>query len=313
MESVGTMTGTGRTGGPKDRNRDWPLLGTLPSCLAGIALLAGCSTLPDWGDPSRWSAERSDALSQLSPETIAEAEADPESFPNLASVPDEAPRPLPRPQREQIAARLASDHAAAAHGGVRSNTIPEDVPPAADIKPQPVPEPTSPALHSSDASQPPDAPSDVAPSAQVAVSSLGMQQGGEIESGIVSAPKPATAATGGGQLIGVIYFGHDSSSLNAHDREVLVDIAAIRRERGGTLRVIGHASAITGPASQIDHSLANFETSQKRANVVAAELIRIGVPEDKVEAEARSDTQPVYSELMPTGEAANRRTEIFLE
>ncbi|MGH6946269.1 MAG: OmpA family protein [Kiloniellales bacterium] len=307
------MTGTGRTGDRKDRNRGRPSLRALPSCLAGLALLAGCSALPDWGDPSRWSAERSDALSQLSPETIAEAEADPESFPNLASVPDEAPRPLPRPQREQIAARLASDHAAAAHGGARSDAIPEDAPPAADIKPQPVPESTPPALYSSDASQPPDAPSDVTRSAQAVASSQGMQVDREIESGVVSAPKPATAAADGAQLIGVIYFGHGSSSLNAHDRDVLVDIAAIRRERGGTLRVIGHASAATGPVSEVDHSLANFETSQKRANVVAAELIRIGVPEGRVEAEARSDTQPVYHELMPTGEAANRRTEIFLE
>jgi len=59
--------------------------------------------------------------------------------------------------------------------------------------------------------------------------------------------------------------------------------------------------------------LANFETSLQRANAVTALLVRYGVARDKVAAEAKGDTQPVYHEFMPTGEAGNRRAEIFLE
>ena len=117
----------------------------------------------------------------------------------------------------------------------------------------------------------------------------------------------------GAQLVAVIYFGHSSSRLDGTDRAVLGDIAALHRQRGGTIRVVGHASAHTGVTDQIAHNLANFEMSLKRANAVAAALVALGVAKDSVRAEARGDSQPVYHEFMTTGQAGNRRAEIFLE
>ncbi len=94
---------------------------------------------------------------------------------------------------------------------------------------------------------------------------------------------------------------------------MLRDVVALRRQRGATIRVVGHASAQTAVTDQISHDLANFEMSLKRANSVAAELIALGAARDRVRAEARSDKQPVYHEFMSTGQAGNRRVEIFLE
>jgi outer membrane protein OmpA-like peptidoglycan-associated protein len=61
------------------------------------------------------------------------------------------------------------------------------------------------------------------------------------------------------------------------------------------------------------HLVVIFEKSQQRANSVAQELIRDGVPADKVLVEAVGDSQPVYYESMPKGEDGNRRAEIFLQ
>jgi outer membrane protein OmpA-like peptidoglycan-associated protein len=117
----------------------------------------------------------------------------------------------------------------------------------------------------------------------------------------------------GAQLVAVIYFGHSSSRLDGKDRAVLRDVVALRRQSGGTIRVLGHASAHTSVTDQIRHDLTNFEMSLKRANAVAAALVALGVARDRVWAEARSDKQPIYHEFMSTGQAGNRRVEIFLE
>jgi flagellar motor protein MotB len=101
--------------------------------------------------------------------------------------------------------------------------------------------------------------------------------------------------------------------LTENDRAVLRDVAMLQKQSGGTLRVIGHASARTGIVDSTQHRLANLETSLNRANAVVALLVRLGVVKNKIAAEAKADSQPVFHEFMPTGEAGNRRAEIFLE
>ena len=61
------------------------------------------------------------------------------------------------------------------------------------------------------------------------------------------------------------------------------------------------------------HATANQRVSQRRADAVARELTRQGLGGDSVIVVARSDTDPVYYEVMPSGEAGNRRTEVFLD
>jgi len=60
------------------------------------------------------------------------------------------------------------------------------------------------------------------------------------------------------------------------------------------------------------HILVNFNISFDRAQAVAGELMRLGVPASALVVEAVGDTQPLLAEVMPAGEAANRRVEIFL-
>jgi outer membrane protein OmpA-like peptidoglycan-associated protein len=123
------------------------------------------------------------------------------------------------------------------------------------------------------------------------------------------APDSAAAA---GERVAVIYFPHAGADLRADDREVLRRVAEIYRENDGGLRIVGHASSRTATMDMITHRMVNLDVSMKRAENVADALVRFGVPRDRIQVEARSDRDPQYHEVMPTGEAGNRRAEIFL-
>ncbi len=115
------------------------------------------------------------------------------------------------------------------------------------------------------------------------------------------------------QRVAVIYFGNGSAALSGQDRQVVRQVAALQRQYGGLLRVIGHASSRTAATDITRHKMANFAVSLQRANAVAEALMREGTPGRYLYVGAVSDSQPVYYEIMPTGEAGNRRAEIYLD
>lgn len=119
-------------------------------------------------------------------------------------------------------------------------------------------------------------------------------------------------AVAGGQPVGLVYFRDGSARLSSDDRKVLKQIAEMHRMYGGVIRVVGHASMRTGSMDLARHQQANQRISEARAQAVARQLARYGVPEAAIQTIAAGDTQPVYAEVMPTGEAANRRAEVYL-
>jgi outer membrane protein OmpA-like peptidoglycan-associated protein len=112
--------------------------------------------------------------------------------------------------------------------------------------------------------------------------------------------------------VATILFNNGSSGLDANDRQILADVARLQRENNATVRVIGHASQRTQNMDPVTHKRANFQVSVKRANQVASELQRMGISSDKILTAAVGDNNPIYLEVMPSGEAGNRRTEIYL-
>jgi outer membrane protein OmpA-like peptidoglycan-associated protein len=207
------------------------------------------------------------------PSRVSTAGAE-EAFPNLAEVPTRTPTHTGSGQREEIVEEMIEDRAEATY--------------------------TEPA------------PLETAAPRDPFASSL-IISGDEVTSREGMAGLPATTAAGPGQLAAIIFFGHGSASLDAHDRGVLRDIAALQSQRGGSLRIVGHSSSRTRNSTPDEHQLANFEMSLERANAVLDELVALGVPADAAHAEAVGDAEPVYHEFMPSGEAGNRRVEIFLE
>jgi outer membrane protein OmpA-like peptidoglycan-associated protein len=123
------------------------------------------------------------------------------------------------------------------------------------------------------------------------------------------------ANTNGMPATSVVFFPGDTTVLNASARAQVRAAVDAYRASGGTgfIRVVGHSSSRTGNMPLERHLVVIFEKSQQRANSVAQELIRQGIPASKVLVEAVGDSQPVYYESMPKGEDGNRRAEIFLQ
>ncbi len=131
--------------------------------------------------------------------------------------------------------------------------------------------------------------------------------------GVIVAASPS--ALGGPAPTAVVYFPGDGTAVSAAARaQIRRAVAAFKKDGGtGTVRVVGHASSRTANMSVEKHLEVIFEKSQKRADAVAQELIRQGVPADRVRIDAVGDSQPVYYESMPKGEEGNRRAEIFVQ
>lgn len=145
----------------------------------------------------------------------------------------------------------------------------------------------------------------------------GMGMGGVVYSdGSVTVYDDMAAGYGGsapGTLVATIHFNHGSAGLSDYDREVLRQVVDLQRRYGGTLRVVGHASSRTGDMPLDRHMLANFTTSVERAERVTQALYGLGAARGSVVQAAVSDSQPIYHETMPSGEAGNRRVEIHLD
>ena len=112
--------------------------------------------------------------------------------------------------------------------------------------------------------------------------------------------------------VATIMFANGSARLTARDVGILRQVELLLEQRGGTLRVVGYASGRTRNMDPISHKMVNFQISVKRANAVARELVRLGVRGGKIQVNARSDGSPLYYEFMPSGEAGNRRAEIYI-
>jgi len=123
------------------------------------------------------------------------------------------------------------------------------------------------------------------------------------------------ANAGGGTPQAVVLFPGDGTAVTAAARSQIHAAVVAFRQRGGTgfIKVVGHSSSRTANMPVEKHLMEIFAKSQARANAVSREIIREGVPASHVLVEAVGDSQPVYYESMPQGEAGNRRAEIFLQ
>lgn len=133
-------------------------------------------------------------------------------------------------------------------------------------------------------------------------------------------PKPGTTTSGqvamaapaGMTRVATIHFANNSSMLDARDRSILGAVIQLQKERGGQVVVVGHASSRTRDMDYIDHQMVNFEVSMERAATIGNVLKDLGLSGEQLEVQAVSDTTPLYLEVMPSGEAGNRRVEIYL-
>ncbi len=134
-------------------------------------------------------------------------------------------------------------------------------------------------------------------------------------SAVDSAPVAGSRLRPSGETrpVALIYFADASSALDANAHRVLREVVRLQRENGGLVRVVGHASARTGTDDLLRQKIGNLRMSLARANAVAAALADMGVPADRIQVAGAGDTELIYDESSPTGEAGNRRAEIYLD
>ena len=113
--------------------------------------------------------------------------------------------------------------------------------------------------------------------------------------------------------VATILFSNGSSRVGKGDRRVLRRVVSQYRKTGGMLRIVGHASRRSGTNDPLLHKMANFQVSAARAERVARELVKMGVKASKLFVGSVADHEPRYYEYMPSGEAGNRRAEIFID
>ena len=120
----------------------------------------------------------------------------------------------------------------------------------------------------------------------------------------------STMSTPPGQVVPgtfLVFFGFDRSDLTPEAQQVIADAAREYRS-GGTARI-----TVTGHTDTVGTEAYNQALSERRAESVAAEFVRLGVPAGDIVTIGRGESEL----LVPTGdgvrEPQNRRVEIVIQ
>jgi outer membrane protein OmpA-like peptidoglycan-associated protein len=117
----------------------------------------------------------------------------------------------------------------------------------------------------------------------------------------VAVPAPAPARTY------LVFFDWDKADLTARAKSIIAEAAdASKKVATTTVDVSGHADK-SGTAPY------NKALSLRRAQAVAAEMVRLGVPEKEIVITAYGDTRPLVPTAAGVREPQNRRVEIVLK
>ncbi len=123
----------------------------------------------------------------------------------------------------------------------------------------------------------------------------------------MEAPPPAPAPRAEEARTFLVFFDWDKSDLTARARQIIADAAGASQRLAVTrIEVAGHADR-TGTAQY------NQALSLRRANAVAAELVRLGVKQNAIAISAFGDTKPLVPTAAGVREPQNRRVEIVLK
>ncbi|MCC6718160.1 MAG: OmpA family protein [Acetobacteraceae bacterium] len=105
----------------------------------------------------------------------------------------------------------------------------------------------------------------------------------------------------------LVFFDWDKADLTPRARQIIADAAQASTKVATTrIEVGGHADN-SGSAAY------NMKLSMRRAQAVAAELVRLGVARTAIDISAYGDTRPLVATAPNTREPQNRRVEIVLK
>jgi outer membrane protein OmpA-like peptidoglycan-associated protein len=123
----------------------------------------------------------------------------------------------------------------------------------------------------------------------------------------VEAPAPVPAPKAEEARTFLVFFDWDKSDLTARARQIIADAAGASQRLAVTrIEVSGHADH-TGTAQY------NQALSMRRAQTVAAELVRLGVQQQAISISAYGFSRPLVPTAAGVREPQNRRVEIVLK
>ena len=100
---------------------------------------------------------------------------------------------------------------------------------------------------------------------------------------VPTTPSGATFPLGMTQFA-TVFFANNSAALDADGKRALRMLAEGYKEQGGSLRIVGFASGQSTSAASLSvgAQIANFRVAGQRAEAVAQELGRLGVPMNRM-------------------------------
>ena len=117
----------------------------------------------------------------------------------------------------------------------------------------------------------------------------------------VAAPAPAAARTY------LVFFDWDRADLSGRARQIIADAA------GASSQIRTTRIEVSGNADRSGTAAYNLVLSQKRADVVASELVRLGVSKQAIYVTANGETKPIVPTADGVREPQNRNVEIVLK
>jgi outer membrane protein OmpA-like peptidoglycan-associated protein len=137
-----------------------------------------------------------------------------------------------------------------------------------------------------------------------------IKEEGRLETGVVTEQEvgeifgPALAAQPLRPVSFTLYFVVDSDALTVESRSVLESVfAEIARRPAAEVVVIGHTDRV----GTVQH---NDALSLQRAETVRRELVRLGIPIDRIQVAGRGEREPLVPTAEGVPEPRNRRVEI---
>jgi outer membrane protein OmpA-like peptidoglycan-associated protein len=121
-----------------------------------------------------------------------------------------------------------------------------------------------------------------------------------------AAPAPAPAAAPVQQRSFIVFFDWNRADLTERARQIVAEAAQqTRAQRTTRIEVAGHADR----SGTVQY---NQALSRRRAEAVAAELVRLGVAREEIIITALGESQPLVATADDAREPQNRRVEIIL-
>jgi outer membrane protein OmpA-like peptidoglycan-associated protein len=102
-----------------------------------------------------------------------------------------------------------------------------------------------------------------------------------------------------------VAFPNRSVTLSPADQNALKEVARVQRQHGGKVRVVGAAAGESPSSDPVRQMVDDLDLALKRANTVARELTKLGVPARNLLVETARSEQ--------VAAATPPRTEVFIE